>query len=59
METEEENGEGEDIVEDVDAQAVADDAVTTGVDDFSVTVSLTPRDLTEHCLSCFRRLIRS
>lgn len=54
METDEENGEEEDIVEDVVARADA----AAAPQDFSGE-SLSPCDLTGHCRSCLRFLTRS
>lgn len=58
VDAEEENGEGEDNVEEVDAQVV-DAAAAVTIDSASGTASLAPRALTEHCLSCLRFLILS
>lgn len=52
VETEEENGEEEETVEEAGTQ-VDDDVEAVVADDFPVITSLTPRALTEHCLSCF------
>lgn len=57
METEEENGEGEDCVEETGTEV--DGVVAVTADGSSVAGSLPPRDLMEHCRSCLRLRIRS